>query len=252
MTGTRRGRIDRRRVRGAHLGLKRMLAEGMAVSGEPAYTWKEFSDAMLRHAIGDAVRELPDEDKNVLKLAYFGGWSNREISAAYGLTQTAVERRLRRAIDRISDHVHRGSAIVRRAALVVAAWFCARWCGGWIEHVGQASAVAAAAAIIAVQPAGPGANAPAPAPPAPTHVMSAPLPGRVVGPVPSPTALAPAPQPAQTQPGVPAPLQPAAVPVSIPVPPVPVPAPPPVSVPPAPISVPPLPPPPPLPVKPPL
>ena len=162
LNGTRRGRVDRRRVRGAHLGLKRVLVSDLVVRGEPPYGWKEFSDAMLRHAIGDAVRMLPERDAHALKLAYFGGCSNRDIALEFGMTEAAVATRLRRALDFISDRIQRGGTTVRRAAYAVAAWFCGRWCESWLHHSVQASAAVAAAVIVV-------AGAPAPAAPPARH-----------------------------------------------------------------------------------
>ena len=149
LTGARRGRVDRRRLRGSHLGLKRVLVEDMAVRGEPPYGWKEFSDAMLRHAIGDAVRLLPEPDGQVLKLAYFGGCSNRQIAGQFGMTESAVAARLRRALDTVSDRIQRSGTKVKRAAYVVAAWFCGRWVESWVHNAAQVTAVAAAAVVVA-------------------------------------------------------------------------------------------------------
>ncbi|HYL08566.1 MAG TPA: sigma-70 region 4 domain-containing protein [Candidatus Udaeobacter sp.] len=149
LTGARRGRVDRRRLRGSHLGLKRLLVEDMAVRGEPPYGWKEFSDAMVRHAIGDAVRLLPEPDGQVLKLAYFGGCSNRQIAGQFGMTESAVAARLRRALDTVSDRIQRSGTKVKRAAYVVAAWFCGRWVESLVHNAAQVTAVAAAAVVVA-------------------------------------------------------------------------------------------------------
>src|ERR1700737_902076 len=99
MTGSRRTPVDRRRLRGAHRGLKKMLIEGMSNGGDKPHAWKEFSGAMIRHAVDEALRALPLQDKELVKLAYFGGLSNREIAQNIGLTEATVQRRLRRAID---------------------------------------------------------------------------------------------------------------------------------------------------------
>src|SRR5437762_1018252 len=69
MTGTRRNRVDRRRMRGDHKGLKKILLEGLAGGSESPHAWKDFSGAMVRHAVDDAMRALPPEDKQVVKLA---------------------------------------------------------------------------------------------------------------------------------------------------------------------------------------
>ena len=101
MTGVRRNGVDRRRVRGAHLGIKKMLVEGMHVRSDKPYTWKDFSDAMVRQSVGEAMRELPYRDSQLIKLAYFGGMSNREIADHMWMAEGTVERRLRRALDTI-------------------------------------------------------------------------------------------------------------------------------------------------------
>lgn len=167
LTGKRRGPIDRRRVRGAHLGLKRVLVADMLVRGEPPYGWKEFSDAMLRQAIGDAVQMLPERDAQALKLAYFGGCSNRDIAHEFGMTEAAVASRLRRALDFISDRIqHSTTVVVRRAMYAVMTWVGWRSWEDWLHHAAEVAAVAAVAMVVV-------SNGPPPAraatPPAPPH-----------------------------------------------------------------------------------
>lgn len=228
LNGTRRGHVDRRRVRGSHLGLKRVLVSDLVVRGEPPYGWKEFSDAMLRHAIGDAVRMLPERDAHALKLAYFAGCSNRDIALEFGMTEAAVATRLRRALDFISDRIQRGGATVRRAAYALAAWFCGRWCESWFNHAAQASAVAAVAVIVVAGGTAPAPQArPQPAPysvPSRSDVMAGmpPRGGPVLSlsPVPA-TPAGPAPV---TAPGVPLPADPTELVPSLPAAPVSLPA----------------------------
>ena len=161
MTGARRTPVDRRRMRGAHKGLKKMLLEGMSDGEDRPHAWKDFSGAMIRHAVDEAIRSLPREDKEVIKLAYFGGYSNREIASEIGLTEGTVQRRLRRALSSISDHVQHGRAIGRRAMSLLAIWLSGRWLTDSAHHVVQVAVVAGAAAVIIAQPA------PAVAPPPP-------------------------------------------------------------------------------------
>src|SRR5256886_11643849 len=153
MTGARRTPIDRRRMRGAHKGLKKMLIEGMGNGEERPHAWKDFSGAMIRHAVDDALRSLPSEDKQVVTLAYFGGFSNREIAEQVGLTEATVQRRLRRALATISDHIQQGRTLGRRAMYGLAG----RLSGPWLTHsapqFAQAAVVTGAAAVIVTQPA---------------------------------------------------------------------------------------------------
>ena len=237
MTGVRRNGVDRRRVRGAHLGIKKMLVEGMQVRSDKPYTWKDFSDAMVRQSVGEAMRELPRRDSELVKLAYFGGMSNRELADHMRMPEGTVERRLRRALDTISRYIERGRGLGQRALVGLMVWLCGRRLGELSQHWAQAGAVAAATVIILAQPAAPartGLGDPHAKPTAPAPAMT------VVPPVPSPTV----PVSGQSAPSVAAPVPVPAVqlptvtlpPVQLPpvqVPPVklpPLPSPPPVNV----------------------
>lgn len=153
VTGVRRPPVDRRRVRGAHKGIKKMLVEGTGTPARPPYSWKEFSDAMVRQSVGDAVRSLPPRDADVVKLAYFGGMSNDQIAGRLGMSVAAVERRLRDAVGFISRQVENSRSAGRRALGGVAVWLSGRWLGDATHHVVQVGAVASVALVIATQPA---------------------------------------------------------------------------------------------------
>lgn len=126
MTGARKTTTDRRRVRGAHRGLKKMLVEGLNGGGEHKHPWQDFSSAMIRQSVDHAVNSLPDEQKQVVKLAYFGGMSNQEIATRLGITVGGVRRRLRQALAAVSEYVERGQVAGRRAAYAIVGWLTAR------------------------------------------------------------------------------------------------------------------------------
>lgn len=188
MTGARRSPVDRRRMRGAHKGLKKMLVEGMSEADQRPHAWKDFSGAMIRHAVDEAMRALPIEDKQVVKLAYFGGYSNREIANEVGLTVATVQRRLRRALAMISEYVQHGRSLGRRALYALMIWLSSRAIADSTHHLVQAAAVATAATIILTQPA-PLARSSAPSSvPATSSANSTPRP--VTQPIPSPRTVA--------------------------------------------------------------
>jgi hypothetical protein len=157
MTGTRRGPIFRRRVRGAHQGLKRMLVEGMTSGDDEDRRWKRFSGAMVRQAVDEAVSSLPPRQKQLIKLAYFSDLTNREIAQGLGVTLSSVERGLREAISRVSDYVERGKGAGRKAIYAIGLFLAGR-------HFVRAGAVvvatAAAGAVVSMQPAAPAHLAP--------------------------------------------------------------------------------------------
>jgi DNA-directed RNA polymerase specialized sigma24 family protein len=163
MTGVRRAPVARRRVRGAHKGLKKILVEGTTNGGEGQHPWKDFSGVMVRQAVDEAVNALPAEQKHMVKLAYFAGLTNREIGDRLGLSVAAVETRLRKALSTVSDHIERGRATGRRAVFSVVMMLPNRLFGGAprpaIDHLMQAGIMAGAGvavvAVLALQHAAP-------------------------------------------------------------------------------------------------
>jgi RNA polymerase sigma-70 factor (ECF subfamily) len=166
MTGIRRAPVARRRVRGAHKGLKKILVEGTTNGDDRPHPWKDFSGVMVRQAVDEAVNTLPAEQKQAVKLAYFAGLTNREIGEKLGLSVAGVEKRLSQALATVSEYVERGRATGRRAVLGVIMFLpsrligpARRTSGPSIDHVMQAGmmvgAGAAAAAVLALQPATP-------------------------------------------------------------------------------------------------
>jgi RNA polymerase sigma factor (sigma-70 family) len=156
-TGARRVPIDRRRARGAEAQLKKVLVGGPSGA-------VDFSSAMARQAIDEALHELPPRHKQVVKLAYFGGLTNREIAQELGLNVSEVRRMLQASLASVGAHFERGRAKGRRAIqdLALLAWWKgigdsvrrASWPG--LDHVLQTGVVAvmtaAAAALLVAHP----------------------------------------------------------------------------------------------------
>jgi hypothetical protein len=159
MTGTRRQPIDRRRVRGAHKGLKRMLVEGMSNGGDRAHSWTRFSGAMVRQAVDDGLRTLPPQQNQLIKLAYFGGLSNVEIAQRMGIKVSRVEQGLRQAVDRVSEYVERGKSAGRKAVYALILFFCGRSLVD-SNHLAGAAALVAVATLAVATPASPSQVAP--------------------------------------------------------------------------------------------
>jgi DNA-binding CsgD family transcriptional regulator len=86
---------------------------------------------MARQAIDEALHELPAKQKQVVKLAYFGGLTNREIAQELGLSVSEVRRVLRASLATVGAHFERGRDKGRRAIqdLLMLPWW--RTAGGW-------------------------------------------------------------------------------------------------------------------------
>jgi hypothetical protein len=167
MTGVRKPPLDRRRMQGAHKALKRMLVEGTP----PNYgtlPWNDFSSAMVRQAVDEALNALPAGHKQAVRLAYFGGSSNQEVAAHLGVGQGAIRRRLREALAQVSEHVEMGRVAARRTIYSIAVWFALRSLADFArrtpaqvsDHMVQAAVVVACGAMTAAVLAG---SAPSPA-----------------------------------------------------------------------------------------
>ncbi len=153
ITGARAHPIDRRRLQGEHRGLKQLLAEGgeAEVMSRP---WRDFSRAMHRQSVNEAMACLTARERVVLTMAYFAGFSNEEIAEELGMTVRGVQRSLRRALDRLSAALERG----RRIALGIVAAVTAGRLGQWLRDAlsaGDSQVIAAAvvATVVAMAPA---------------------------------------------------------------------------------------------------
>ena len=114
-TGARQAPIDRRRARGMDHRVKNVLLGGPSGA-------VDFPSAMARQTVDEAIGELPAEHRQVVKLAYFSGLTNREIASRLGLTVGGVRRRLRQGLEMIGAYVEHGRAIGRRAVHGLAWW----------------------------------------------------------------------------------------------------------------------------------
>jgi DNA-binding CsgD family transcriptional regulator len=149
-TGARRVPIDRRRARGADAHLKKILVGGPSGA-------VDFSSAMARQAVDEALHGLPPQHKQVVKLAYIGGLTNREIAHQLGLSVSGVRRALRASLATIGAHFETGRAKGRRAiqgVLFLSSW---RRLGDahapsldQVVQTGVVAAMAAAAAALLV------------------------------------------------------------------------------------------------------
>jgi RNA polymerase sigma factor (sigma-70 family) len=126
MTGVRRGPFDRRRLKGAHQGLKKLMIEGSNGSDDHPKPWNDFSSAMVRQSVDEALNALPPDKKQAVKLAYFGGFTNREIAQQLGVAESGVRRLLHDALEFVSAYVERGRVAASRIVYAIVGWLGAR------------------------------------------------------------------------------------------------------------------------------
>jgi hypothetical protein len=231
MTGLRKAPFDRRRLRGDHKGLKKMMIEGTSAPEDPPQPWNDFSGAMVRQAVDEALNSLPPGHKQAVKLAYFGGMTNEAIAKHLGVGTGVVRKRLRDALAAVSAHVETGAALGRKVIYGIATLAAVRWTIDFLrrtplpstDQVAQAAVVLACgvvtASVLSTSTSSPAqltqvdrGQVTAPATGAPLNVSTSPV-KPVIGSVPVPSPAVPA------LPTTPAVNLPVTLPVTIPSPP---------------------------------
>ncbi len=110
LTAVRNRSIDYLRGRGGRERQEVELQPGVAPSprGDP---WREVSLSLEREAVREALASLPPEQRQAIELAYFGGYSQREIASITRVPVGTVKGRTRLALEKLSSYL-RGRGLV--------------------------------------------------------------------------------------------------------------------------------------------
>ena len=79
-----------------------------ATSSDP---WREVALSLERSAVRDALASLPGEQRQVVELAYFGGYTQAEIAGMTRVPLGTVKGRLRLALEKMGSFL-RGRGVV--------------------------------------------------------------------------------------------------------------------------------------------
>jgi len=95
---------------------------GISIEGpEPLFTNPEAlqleADEMMM-LVAEAVSQLPDRCREVFRMSRFEGLKNREIAARLGISETAVEKHLARAVGRLGEHLRRSCSFELSVAVL--------------------------------------------------------------------------------------------------------------------------------------
>lgn len=105
LTAVRNRSIDYLRGRGAHERQEQALQPDMAEGGPRSDPWREVSLSLERSAVREALGSLPSEQRQAVELAYFGGYSQREIAEMTRVPLTTVKGRMRLALEKLSSYL---------------------------------------------------------------------------------------------------------------------------------------------------
>ncbi len=107
LTSVRNRAVDQLRGRGAHERREVDLesAESASASGQGADPWREVAAAMERDAVREALARLPVEQKQVVELAFYGGYTYREIAEISRVPLSTVKGRMRLALEKLHSYL---------------------------------------------------------------------------------------------------------------------------------------------------
>ncbi len=106
LTSTRNRAIDC--LRGRAAGQARETALVLAAdqaAGPGSDPWREVSLGLEREAVVAALERLPAEQRQVVELAYFGGYTQREISELARVPLSTVKGRMRLALEKLHSYL---------------------------------------------------------------------------------------------------------------------------------------------------
>jgi len=111
LTSVRNRSIDYLRGRGAHEREEHELPPEMAGAVSHSDPWREVALSLERTAVHDALASLPTEQRQVIELAYFGGYTQSEIADRTRVPLGTVKGRIRLALEKMASYL-RGRGLV--------------------------------------------------------------------------------------------------------------------------------------------
>jgi len=111
LAAVRNRSIDQLRGRGGHERRELELAPDLPETGEASDPWREVALSLERSAVRDALDSLPTEQRQVLELAYFGGYTQPEIAGMTRVPLGTVKGRMRLALEKMGSFL-RGRGLV--------------------------------------------------------------------------------------------------------------------------------------------
>jgi len=107
LTSVRNRAIDQLRGRGAHERREIDLesAESVKTAVTAADPWRDVAAAMERDAVREALARLPVEQKQAVELAFYGGYTYREIAEVSRVPLSTVKGRMRLALEKLHSYL---------------------------------------------------------------------------------------------------------------------------------------------------
>lgn len=105
LASVRNRSIDYLRGRSAHERQELELQPALTEVGPRSDPWREVSLSFERTALREAMSNLPAEQRQAVELAYFAGYSHREIADMTSVPLSTVKGRMRLALEKLSSYL---------------------------------------------------------------------------------------------------------------------------------------------------
>jgi RNA polymerase sigma-70 factor, ECF subfamily len=105
LTSVRNRTIDYLRGRGAHERRERAIPEHVEAVGSGSNPWHEVAQSLEQETVRGALQALPPEQRQAIELAYFGGYTQREIAEMIGVPLSTVKGRMRLGLEKLHSYL---------------------------------------------------------------------------------------------------------------------------------------------------
>jgi RNA polymerase sigma-70 factor, ECF subfamily len=105
LTSIRNRAIDYLRGRGAHERREREIPEHVEAVGGGSDPWLEVAQSLEQETVRRALQALPPEQRQAIELAYFGGYTQREIAAMTRVPLSTVKGRMRLGLEKLHSYL---------------------------------------------------------------------------------------------------------------------------------------------------
>jgi RNA polymerase sigma-70 factor (ECF subfamily) len=105
LTAVRNRSIDYLRGRAAHERRELELQPEVAEAGQRSDPWRQVSLSLERSAVLEALSSIPAEQRQAVELAFFEGYSHREIADMTRVPLSTVKGRMRLALEKLSSYL---------------------------------------------------------------------------------------------------------------------------------------------------
>lgn len=105
LTTTRNRAIDYLRGRPGRERHELELSPDIPARGTGSDPWRDVSESLERQAVRQALGSLPPDQRQVVELAYFGGYTQTEIAEIVHVPLGTVKGRTRLALEKLSSYL---------------------------------------------------------------------------------------------------------------------------------------------------